>query len=282
MPAVTDDSRVMESIELEAKIVICDSQVHAPPVPPEESPVGGLSRDELLAQMSQVGVDRVVLVPLIPHTEECFEFVEENPDRFSIMGVFPLTEGPEGYAKFREWKAQGKVRGLRVSFVAAEPREMLEAGEIEWLWEAADQDALSVMVNIPDNVWRLEDVSARYPNIRFLIDHMGLSPRRKYSDFNEVLAPVLALAGRPNVAVKASCLPSSVEDGYPFKTIHEPLHQVIDAFGPGRVFWGSDLTRLPCTYSECLRLFTDELPFLSERDRTLILGEAVCAWLGWD
>jgi hypothetical protein len=28
-------------------------------------------------------------------------------------------------------------------------------------------------------------------------------------------------------------------------------------------------------------MYTEEMPWLSERDKALIMGEAVCAWLGW-
>jgi hypothetical protein len=29
-------------------------------------------------------------------------------------------------------------------------------------------------------------------------------------------------------------------------------------------------------------MFTEELPWLSEEDKTLIMGQAVCAWWGWN
>jgi hypothetical protein len=28
-------------------------------------------------------------------------------------------------------------------------------------------------------------------------------------------------------------------------------------------------------------MFTEELPWLSEQDKVLIMGQAVCAWWGW-
>jgi hypothetical protein len=28
-------------------------------------------------------------------------------------------------------------------------------------------------------------------------------------------------------------------------------------------------------------MFTEELPWLSESDKALIMGQAVCAWWGW-
>jgi hypothetical protein len=29
-------------------------------------------------------------------------------------------------------------------------------------------------------------------------------------------------------------------------------------------------------------MFTEELPWLTERDKELIMGRAVCAWWGWE
>jgi hypothetical protein len=56
---------------------------------------------------------------------------------------------------------------------------------------------------------------------------------------------------------------------------------VFEVFGPHRMFWGSDWTRLPCPYQENIKLFTDALPFLSGADLRAVMGEAVLAWLEW-
>ena len=69
---------------------------------------------------------------------------------------------------------------------------------------------------------------------------------------------------------------------YPFRNIHEGLHRIFDAFGPQRFFWGTDITRMPCSYRQCVTMFTEELPWLSGRDLELVMGRAVCEWIGWD
>ena len=43
----------------------------------------------------------------------------------------------------------------------------------------------------------------------------------------------------------------------------------------------ADITRMPCPWRQCISLFTEELPWLSESDKELIMGRAVCEWLGW-
>jgi hypothetical protein len=52
-------------------------------------------------------------------------------------------------------------------------------------------------------------------------------------------------------------------------------------FGPSRMFWGTGITRMPCSWRQCVTMFTEELPWLPERDKPLVMGQAVCAWWGW-
>lgn len=56
---------------------------------------------------------------------------------------------------------------------------------------------------------------------------------------------------------------------------------IVDALGPRRTFWGTDLTRMACTYRECVDLFTEHLPWLAGADLEWVMGRGVCEWLGW-
>jgi hypothetical protein len=47
------------------------------------------------------------------------------------------------------------------------------------------------------------------------------------------------------------------------------------------MFWGSDLTRLSGTYRQCVTMFTEEIPWLSQDDLSWIMGLGVCDWIGW-
>ena len=96
------------------------------------------------------------------------------------------------------------------------------------------------------------------------------------------LPQLLALANHPNVAVKATGQAGYALDPYPFYSIHDALHRVFDAFGPRRMFWGTDITRIHCTWRQCVTLFTEELPWLKGADLELVMGQAFCDWIGWD
>ena len=92
---------------------------------------------------------------------------------------------------------------------------------------------------------------------------------------------VCTLARRPNVAVKASALPCFTTEAYPFPGLHGFIRRVHDAFGPRRMFWGTDWTRLPVPWRQAVTLFTEELSWLSDEDKEWIMGRAICDWLGW-
>jgi hypothetical protein len=48
------------------------------------------------------------------------------------------------------------------------------------------------------------------------------------------------------------------------------------------MMWGSDKTRLTCTYAENIQLFTEALDFLSTEDKEWIMGRALAAALDWE
>ena len=47
------------------------------------------------------------------------------------------------------------------------------------------------------------------------------------------------------------------------------------------MFWGTDWTRLPCSWREAVTLFTEELEWLSDDDKAWIMGRGLCQWIGW-
>ena len=70
-------------------------------------------------------------------------------------------------------------------------------------------------------------------------------------------------------------------EAYPFPRLHTHIRRVYDAFGPRRMFWGTDWTRLPCPWRQAVTLFTEELPWLSAHDKEWVMGRGLCEWLGW-
>jgi L-fuconolactonase len=128
---------------------------------------------------------------------------------------------------------------------------------------------------------RMDAIAAQYPGLRVVIDHLGLVNGEKDATAFRGLDHLLALAKRPNVAVKSSALPCYTDEPYPYPGLQPYIRRVYEAFGPRRMFWGTDQSRSPVSYRRNVELFTEHTPWLSDDDKEWIMGRGVCEWLGW-
>lgn len=275
-------------------MIIVDSQVHiwGADTPERPWPPGRASqaqkpypftKDMLLAEMDAAGVSRVVLVPPSwegDRNDLALEAARLHPERFAVMGRLAL-ERPESRALVADWKKQPGMLGMRFTFHTDLQRPWLTDGTADWLWAAAARAGIPLMVLVPGSLDALDRIAGRHPDLKLVIDHVGLKIHEKAPKVFDDLPAVCALAKHPNVAVKASGMPSLSAELAPFRDLHPHIRRLVDAFGPRRTFWGTDLTRMPCSYRECIALFTEELPWLSASDKEWVMGRAVCEWLGW-
>ena len=89
-----------------------------------------------------------------------------------------------------------------------------------------------------------------------------------------------ALAHYPNVAVKLT--------GGPFfaATMPIPSNPSTNTTAPcttrlaRAAIRGTDITKMPCSWRQCVTHF-QEIAWIPEADKKLIMGEAICDWLGW-
>ena len=91
----------------------------------------------------------------------------------------------------------------------------------------------------------------------------------------ELDAQLVGLAKYPNIAVKATGAPGYSAEAYPYPTMQGYLRQIFDAFGPHRMFWGTVISAMPCSWRQCVTMFTEELSWLGEADKPLVMGEAL-------
>ena len=276
-------------------MLIVDSQVHIWKAQTKERPwtpglkaqlPEPLSIEGLLVQMQQAGVDRVVIVP--PHWEGlrndyAMEAVARYPDRFRFMGRLNL-ERPDAPAHLEHWMQMPGTLGMRQSFLTAQERARLVAGDYDWLFAGCERYAIPLMVHAADLRSTLERVLDRYPGLRLILDHMGLSGTIvKEGRLAEAARNTAALARYPNVATKLSSAPLHSHEAYPFASMHGYIHEIIAAFGPERSFWGSDLSHMlhACSYQEGVDMFTKALG-LSGPELEGIMGRSLCRYLGWD
>lgn len=242
-----------------------------------------LGADEAIAMMNKTGIDRAVIVPPSPvgdSNDTALEAVIRYPDRFAVMGRFN-PEADAARERLETWLDQPGMLGIRMTFFKPHWARWLEPGVIDWYWSALERLNIPLMALAFGRIKQIGALAERHPGLTVIIDHMGRQSALRDDEAFADLDEMLALAKLPNVAIKASSLPCYTNDPYPFPKLTPYLKRTFDAFGPDRMMWGSDITRLPCSYRECLDHFAQELPFLSDDDRTRVLGGTAAKLLRW-
>jgi predicted TIM-barrel fold metal-dependent hydrolase len=266
-------------------MLIVDSQVHVwlngeSTGHHRRSPI---TRDVLKAEMARAGVDRVVLVPPLwdPGVNAySLSLAQEDPQRFTVMGLLESGVADPG-ERLRTWQKQPGMRGIRFLFNTNDRIAPLLDGRLAQVWPVAEQTGLVVALLIPGALQVVDDIARRHPGLRIIVDHLGVPRGESGPAAFDHLPSLLALAAHPNVYVKAAAVGDYALDPYPFRSLDVPLHRIFDAFGPQRIMWGSDLSRLHHPYRQCVTHFSETLPWLSSADLELIMGDNICRLLDW-
>jgi len=245
--------------------------------------VSRFTAEELIAEMDAAGVDGAVLHPPswdAGSNEMAVEAARKYPEKFCILGWFPLDD-PASRGLIDTWKQRPGMLGLRWSLTRPWQQTWHEDGTMDWLWPEAERAGLPVATMASRFLPLFAQIAERHPRLKLIVDHLGLVRSGKGDAAFANLDQLLALAKYPNVAIKATGAPGYSAEAYPFRDIHDGLHRIFDAFGPARFFWGTDITRMPCSYRQCVTMFTEELPWLKGRDLELVMGQGVRDWLAW-
>lgn len=241
--------------------------------------------EDLIAQMERAGVDRAVIVPAQwEGNDYALEAMQRHPRRFAVLGKLAVDR-PQA-AALEGWKNRPGLLGIRLNFQTPEAQPWLQDGTADWLWPAAERAGVPIGSLLADGTAlpAIGRVAERHPGLRLTIGHFA-APRPDACAVDAAafaqLPQLVALARHPNVAVAATSAPSYSSEDYPFGGVEPYLRQIFDAFGPRRFFWGTDLTRLHRPYRQCVTHFTETLPWLTPDDKALVMGRALCDWLGW-
>ncbi|HEY6255537.1 MAG TPA: amidohydrolase family protein [Xanthobacteraceae bacterium] len=244
-----------------------------------------LTAEKLVSMMDEAGVDAAILVP--PSLEGdrndlALAAARKFSGRFGVMGRIDFTK-PRSRAALATWREEPGMLGVRLTFHRPDTRGRLTDGSADWLWAAAETHGVPVMVHAPERLPVLGEIAQRHPGLTLIIDHMGFGRDTMDTQAPAGAARVAALSRHGNVFVKVSALPCFSSEPYPFRNLHEPLRRVIEAFGPRRCFWGTDLSRMleHCGYRQGVTLFTEGLDFLKPDDLDWIMGRALRECLRW-
>jgi len=284
-------------------MLICDTQVH---IWAEQSPerpwaAGGpelhlrmghrekaIGYEELKDLMDAAGVDRALICP---PTWDCdrndlgLAAAAKYPDRFGLMARVPLTDPAAGRALLESWRDVPGVKGVRLTFFRPAESTWLGDGTADWYWPAAEALGVPTMVHPGPFKDDIAKIAERYPGLPLIVDHMGAPGTAKDEAVVAHVEKTVAMSRLANVSVKLSGLPAKSTAPYPYTNLQGCVRALVDAFGPGRCYWGTDLSRMlgfcGLTYRECVTHFTEHMDCLSADELDLVMGRALCDALGW-
>lgn len=272
---------------------VTDAQVHvwaddcpARPWPPEgharAHTFPAFQAAQLIPAMDSAGVARAVLVPPSfagNYNDVAIEAAQQFPERFTVMARFdPAASGSE--SRLDALLATPQVSGFRMTYHRPEMWDRLASSDSAWFWRTLAARSVPVMVYAPGQNAALRDLGECYPDLRLIVDTLGLTLEMRDADLDAPIAELALLAGNPNVAVKATALPAHVTDEYPFRSLGPRLRRTVEIFGPERVFWASDLTRVPRPYREIVD-FAADLDVFDAEELTWLMGRGISTWLDW-
>jgi predicted TIM-barrel fold metal-dependent hydrolase len=294
---------------------VIDAQLHEPAVVLSWEIADVETRRELLTElqigyMRAIGVDRALLFPRDLGWAE--QAAAQYPDRF---GLVPMVTDAGSYggidasapdieeivAVKRNLRGIAGIRIVRSTPSANGEPVLVPLERFDRAVAAAARAGLPIFMSTAGDLSAPRAFAGRHPELTVIVDHLGLrqepSYRREQPNFGSLPA-LLALAELPNVMVKLSGAPCLSDEPYPFDDLWPHLHAVLDAFGPRRLMWGSDISRVlgrigfgsswlvpdatyrPHTYAEAL-FYLRETDELTPEEKCWILGRTAATVAPW-
>ncbi|MEV6587502.1 amidohydrolase family protein [Streptomyces acidicola] len=237
-------------------------------------------------------IDRSVLVQTITVAEETPEFLALAQRHELIAGVVGWTDltSPgvaDELARLRELPGGPYLKGIRHQVQGEPDPEWLLRPDVRRGLEAVAAAGLVYdLVVLPHQLPACVRAAAALPGLTFVLDHLGKPPVAS-GELQPWASDVHALAELPNTVCKLSGMvtetdPGRWRSGWPTGELRPYADMVLDAFGPGRLMFGSDwpVCTLAATYAEVahgtgvlvLGLSPDEKKDIFEGTATRVYG----------
>ena len=242
---------------------------------------------DLKPELERAGIDRVVSVQArqcVEETEWLLKLAEENDFIAGVVGWLPIAS-PDFPALLEKFAANPKLRAIR-HVVQDEPDDRFILGEafnrgIDRLLAAhLVYDILIFERHLP---YAIEFVKNHSPEQVFVLDHIA-KPKIAAGEMQPWADNLRKLAAFPNVYCKLSGLVTEADiHNWTPDQLRPYVETVLDAFGTGRVMFGSDWPVCTCAtnYSAWRNLVGEFISRLSENEQAQIMGgTALKAYFG--
>ncbi|MFI5803263.1 amidohydrolase family protein [Streptomyces sp. NPDC051561] len=235
---------------------------------------------DLEAEAATAGVSASVLVQTVPVAEETPEFLALAEAHELIAGVVGWTDlthenVADRLAALRALPGGAHLAGIRHQVQGeSDPQWLLRPEVRRGLAAVADAGLVYDLVITPNQLPAAVRAAAALPQLTFVLDHLG-KPPIVTGALEPWATAVRELAAWPNTVCKLSGM--VVEAHWQRWTVDDlrPYAQtVLDAFGPGRLMYGSDwpVCELASSYEEVLVVARGLMSALSPDEQTQVFG----------
>lgn len=256
---------------------IVDAHVHVLDTAGSLGPFTTMSQPgHLLKWMDACGVDTAIMLPYVSertpdNNEYCAGLARQHPDRLVTLTDVRLheTDAVEQVSRAREiYGAAG------ISYYPPKPGlGWLAESARESLWEAYRANDLVCNLQVtPADYTTMLQLCRRYPDIRFVLNHLALPGSLSPADTD--YGGLLDAAAYPNLFVKASGFYACADQPW---DLHDAralgfLRQLVGGLGAERVLWGSDWPPVGwhLTYRQALEIVRSAVGF-SPHELAMIL-----------
>ena len=229
-------------------------------------------------QMKDFGLRYAVLInPRVYGWDNSYidHSLHRYPHLFVAHGLLN-PEDPKIVYNLRYWIAERGFQGMRFSPQYQPKSTWLNSKAHYPLWREAEKlEAVFNYYILPHQMPMLEDMAARFPGVKIVIDHLG-KPDLHLTDPWPAFRQMFRLKRFPQVWVSASePYELSLGTDFPYTDTIPFFKATYEEFGGKQIIWGTGYPRprweLPMDKE--LEFVDKALSFYSDSDRRLILGE---------
>ncbi|MGW1610517.1 amidohydrolase family protein [Streptomyces sp. NPDC002285] len=230
---------------------------------------------DLAPEARAAGVGRTVLVQTITVPKETPEFLALAAEHELIAGVVGWTDLTrpdiaDELSRLRELPGGRYLKGIRHQVQGEpDPEWLLRADVRRGLSAVAEAGLVYDLVVLPHQLPACARAAADLPELTFVLDHSGKPPIAS-STREPWTRDVRAVAALPNTVCKLSGLVTEADlTNWTVTDLRPYADAVLEAFGPGRLMFGSDwpVCTLAATYGEVLAAATELTAALSAAER---------------
>ncbi|MFC8195013.1 amidohydrolase family protein [Streptomyces sp. NPDC057298] len=213
---------------------------------------------DLAPEAHAAGVSRTVLVQTVTVAEETPEFLALAAGNDLIGGVVGWTDltrpdVADELARLRALPGGRHLKGIRHQVQGEPDPEWLVREDVQrGLAAVAEAGLVYDLVVLPHQLPACTRAAQRRPELTFVLDHLG-KPSIAAGQVQPWATDVRALAALPNTVCKLSGMVTEADPrGWTTDDLTPYADTVLDAFGPGRLMFGSDwpVCTLAASYAE--------------------------------